>query len=252
MISREEIIYGGIYTVNPQAIAFSDLPRYTDRLNGQKYNFWIPIRVKSDKLDKDCIYMIDTYQFDMPYACKKDYDKMVKYLQSLSEDKEGNNWYKARKAYDYYYSALVKINDKNIKHFTLLADLNKWTKSTEKEIRYYDKENTYEYLMLWNYHNHGRGMYIRKKDAKLRYDLQIDRMIDDILYSYSLPYISSYKVNEVLTIEKEAIVKNAEYDKNKVQYLLELQTVIDNMNRDYKEKNGRLKRKYFKEGSESK
>lgn len=241
-----EIIYGGIYRANQQALSFSDLPNYTNRLNDQKYNYWIPIRVKSENLDKDCIYMIDTYQFDMPYNCRKDYNKMVEYLQSLAEDKDGNNYYKARKAYDYYYSALVKLNDINIKHFTLLVDLSEWTKSTGMEIRYYNNDDTYSYLMLWKYHNSGSGMFIKKKNAKLSYDLKIDSMCNDILYNYSMPIIYDNEVRRVLEVEKEAIKNNAEYNVNKVKYLLEVQRTINNLKNDYKEQMGRLKRKYFK------
>ena len=46
----ETIKYGSLYRENDNIRLY--LPKYYDYLNDQKYHLWIPIRVKTDKVEK--------------------------------------------------------------------------------------------------------------------------------------------------------------------------------------------------------
>ena len=148
------IIFGGIYTENEKLRVH--FPKYYAQLNDQKQHYWFPIRVVKD--GEDDIYMLDTYQFDMPYGCRENYAKMIEYLKSLGESKD-HTWVK-NKAYDYYYSAVIKLTPRNIEAFELVANLEEYEIVREEEARYYDNKDVVHHVMFWNYHRSGQGVII--------------------------------------------------------------------------------------------
>ena len=219
-----DITFGGIYTENEKLRGV--FPRYYAQLNDQKQHYWFPIRVVKD--DSDNIFMLDTYQFEMPYECEKNYDKMIAYLKSLGEPND-NTWVK-NKAYDYYYSAVIKLDEKSIEAFDLVANLEEYEIVNEEQARYYDEKDVVRHVKFWNYHRSGRGVFIKRKNAVLRYDLKIDNLYYDVINDIRYPNITSYHVDDLLKCEKEAIQNNATYDKKKIEYVVKMQKYI---NRSY-------------------
>jgi len=239
------IIFGGIYKANSKVSRY--FPAFTNYLNDQKYNYWFPIRVVKDGIDKT--YMIDTYQFEMDYKYQSNYEKMVTFLKSLG-NAEDNSWL-ASKPFDYYYSARVQITEESIEAFDLIANLEDYEIASQDETRYYNKEDVVNGVMFWNYHKNGIGVNIKKKSAKLRYDLKIDALINDVLYDIRVPKIYDYNIEKLLLVEKEAIKENAIYDANKVEYLLKLQKYINRMSVDYDRYLEKLKAELANEANEA-
>lgn len=221
------VIFGGIYTENQKLRIY--LPRYYEYLNDQKNHYWFPIRVVKD--GEDDIYMLDTYQFEMPYECRNNYAKMVEYLKSLGEPKD-NTWEK-NKAYDYYYSAVIQLTKQNIEAFDLVANLEEYEIVDSEQARYYDEKYVIKGVMMWNYHGSGRGVHIKRKDAKLQYDLMIDNLYFDVINSIKKPDISTWYVDKLLECEKEAIKNGAIYDKKKVEYVLKIQKYVNKAYKNY-------------------
>lgn len=228
MNNLTEIIFSGIYTHNENLRKY--LPRYYDRLNDQRQGYWFPVRVVKDD-GSDNIYMVDTYQFEMPYECQKDYGKMIEFLKSLGEAKN-NLWY-ANKPFYYYYSARVEITEKSIEAFDLLVNLEDCVVVYEEEARYYDEEDIFRYARLWHYHNSGNGVILKKKLAKINYELKIRNLIDDALSNRGVNAINDYYVNKVLECAKEADENGSCYEKNKVEYLLKLKKYLDRVSKNY-------------------
>ena len=220
-----KITFGGIYKANKN-IAYH-LPNYRDRLNHQNYNFWFPIRVVTEEYDKT--YMIDTYQFEVPYG-HREFDKMVEFLVSLGEEKD-HSWL-ARKPFDYYYSARVEITDYSINAFELIADLRECELVSREQSRYYNKEDT-NWVMFWNYQNSDRGVYIKNKSIKTIYDLKINALIRDIEYDLRFPTIGNYKFNEFLNVVKRADESGSEYNKKKVDNIVKLKKYLDRASKNY-------------------
>jgi len=230
----KDIIFGAIYTENEKLKNY--FPRYYEQLNDQKNHFWFPARVKTDK--EDNVYMIDTYQFEMPYECQSDYVKMVEYLKLLGTPID-NSWIK-NKVFDYYYSAAVKLNENNVEAFDIVANLEDCEVVSEDEVRYYDENDVVRRVLFWNYHRSGRGVCLKRKDAVLRYDLKIESLYYDALNSISELSIWDWKVNAVLDCEKEAIEHHAVYCNKNVAYLIKLHEYIEKANGDYREFKAKL------------
>ena len=132
---NNKIIFGGLYQAN-ERISYI-IPSYNDSLNDQKLNLWIPVRTtyfdKIDNKDADRIYLIDTYQLDIPYEYRNNYDDVVSWLKSLSEPKDHRHV--AFKAHNYYYRALVQVTEDTIKAFDFIADLTNYKTVTKEETR---------------------------------------------------------------------------------------------------------------------
>lgn len=224
----EKIVFGGIYKHNSNLK--KHLPRYYEYLNDQKQGYWFPVRVVKED-GSDNIYMVDTYQFDMPYEYQKDYDKMVEFLKSLGE--ANNNLRYANTPFNYYYSARVEITKDSIEAFDLLVNLEDCIVVREEEARYYDEEDIFRYISFWNYHNSGRGVILKKKLAKINYELKIGNLINDALSNRGINAISDYHVNNVLECAKDANESGSCYDRGRVEYLLKLKKYLDRVSKNY-------------------
>jgi hypothetical protein len=228
-----EIIFGGIYKHNDNLKNY--LPKYFNSLNDQRQGFWFPIRVFKED-GSTAIYMVDTYQFDMPYEYQKDYSKMIEFLKSLGIDRKDNIRY-ANNPFSYYYSARVEITEKSIEAFDLLANLEDYIIIREEEARYYNTEDIIYHVSLWNYHNSGRGIILKRKNAKVNYELKIDNLINDALhksiYRVGINTINSYYVEKVLECVREANETNSYYNNNKVVYLLTMQKYLNKVSANY-------------------
>ena len=187
-----EIKYGALYKENGN-LRYC-FPRYYDSLNDQKYHLWIPIRVKTDKVDK--VYMVDTYQ---AYRERGDYEKQLAQLKEYGEEKD-NSWY-ANQTSDYYYSAKVELTKHTMQAFDFYIDLDDYRVMKSSEEYDYKDEDIVRNIRLYNEHNYPNGLTLVRKDAKIDYEYKVDKLFRKIIYDeLNPPYVSNYslpKINEL-------------------------------------------------------
>jgi len=224
----DKIVFGGIYKCKNKY----PCGKYGDALNDQKYYTWVPVYYEyKDWQEKEHkgYGMIDTYQIDYDIASARDKDidytsmtKLEIITKNLTELSKPNKGYWAkRKTRDYYYSAFCELTDSNFKDFELIADLHDYEATSKPE--YYNKEDTITYLKLYREHAYPYGISIVKKDAKVNYKYKISNKIYENRGSYGFRTPDSLNesyINELLTLEKEAIEKNQEYDKKQLDMFI--------------------------------
>ena len=59
--NMNKLVFGGIYRADVADIK-KYCPAYAERLNDQKYGWWIPVHAMDKQTGKNKYYMIDTYQ----------------------------------------------------------------------------------------------------------------------------------------------------------------------------------------------
>lgn len=232
----KKIVFGGVYIAEQ-----SDIKRYcsnyTNNLNDQKYGWWIPTHTRNKETGQEQYYMIDTYQissdlYENKYANSKDerYKGLLEGLESLNDPENHGNW-AARMPFDYYYSAIVKLDDDNIDIFKLKADLHEYRLTDDKECRNYSEEDVIHCLKLYNEHCYSSGgIIVVKKDAKINYANKINAQINDIWKDIHEPYTyGDHKVEKLLEIEKEAIENNSKYNKRKLEAIIKYNNFINNL-----------------------
>ena len=236
-LSQENInklVFGGIYRADPKEVGIY-CSKYNDRLNDQRYGWWIPAHAKDKNTGEDKYYMIDTYQisgdlYKKRYANNKEerYNGLLNGLESLKNPDEGGNWASGM-PFNYYYSAIVKLTDNNINTFKLKADLHDYEMSNEDECRNYNEEDVIRYLQLYNEHCYSSGgIIVVKKNAETNYINKINAKISDILSHISTPSNwGNYEVDQLLKIEEEAIEKNAKYNKKKLDATVKYNNFIN-------------------------
>jgi len=188
----KKIKYGALYKENEKLKNY--LPLYYDSLNDQKYHLWIPIRVKTDEVDKT--YMIDTYQ---AYAVYGNYEKQLAQLKMYGEAKD-NSWY-ANQPYNYYYSARVELDEHTMQAFDLFIDLDDYRVMRSGEEYNYKSEDVVRNIRLYREHNYPRGLTLVRKDTKIDYEHKLDALFQKIIHEeLHSPYVSNYsllKINEL-------------------------------------------------------
>jgi hypothetical protein len=188
----KKIKYGALYKENEKLKNY--LLRYYNSLNNQKYHLWIPIRVKTDEVDKT--YMIDTYQ---AYPVYGDYEKQLAQLKMYGEAKD-NSWY-ANQTYNYYYTAKVELNEHTMQAFDLFIDLDDYRVMKRDEEYDYKSEDVVKGIKLYHEHAYPSGLTLVRKDAKIDYEHKLDALFQKIIYEdLRPPYISNYslpKINEL-------------------------------------------------------
>jgi len=224
----EDIVFGAIYTENEKLIRY--FSRYYEPLNDQKNHFWYPIRVVKD--GKDEIYMVDNYQFELPYECRKNYSKMIDYLKSLGEPKD-NSW-KVYQTSNYYYSARLLLTEHNVNSFNLIAKFDEYKPINKDETPYYKEEDVIEDL-LFDYYDkdYRKYRYIKKVGAEIVYEKQIKTLVNRFLYDIQEPRAMDYELDKALELVKEAKRKGEHYDKNHVEYAIKLHKKILSMKISY-------------------
>ena len=217
----ETIKYGSLYRENDNIRLY--LPKYYDYLNDQKYHLWIPIRVKTDKVEK--IYMIDTYQ---SYRVYGDYEKQLAQLKKYGEE-EDNSWY-AYRVYDYYYSAIVELNEETIKAFDFYIDLDDYRVMKNNEKDDFKDEDIVEGIKLYNEHAYPYGLTLVRKNAKIDYELKMDKLFHKIIYDeLNPPYISNRSLSEINELS------NKVSDTRKINVVNKLNEKLNALAKEYKE-----------------
>jgi len=247
----DKVIFGGVYKANLNNIF--DLPKdYTSRLNGQRYNCWIPVRVVKNNEDK--IYMIDTYQLkiDYQYGYKthelEKYNKFVEYLVSLGEEVD-RSWL-TNCVFDYYYSARVELKENNIKTFTLIADLKEY-KPIVSDLRSHYNDEDIKHLMLWNYQNSGYGTYLLHNNADINYKQKINNLYYKFMDDLSTPsdgYESKW--NNLVKCVAYADNHNKDYDKNLIEYAIKMRNYIQRLSKNYQRYEKKIRNEFLIKGVE--
>ena len=231
----EKIVWGGVYTALGTDVE-KYYSKYTDRLNDQKYGWWIPTHYKKD--EKEHYYMIDTYQissnlFKNQYNTDKQkrFEALIEGLEKLKDPEDGGN-YASSMPYNYYYSAIIKLTDKNFDIFKLKADLHQYRLTNEDECRYYNEDDVIKYVQLYNEHNYPRGIIIAKKEAKINYKNKINAKLYDIKKDIDKPtFCSDYYIEQLLELEREAIAQSADYDKKQLQATIKYNNFMKQLNK---------------------
>ena len=229
----DKLIFGGIDKIDTEDLR-RWCPNQVEGLNDQHYGIWIPVHSINKKGDEN-YYMIDTYQmsrnsFNGIYNSNKDerYKALLEGLERCSDGERG--FYVANNAYNYFYSAIIKITDTNFHIFKLIADLHDYELSNDDECRKYNDEDILHYIRLYNEHNYPSGIVLVKKGARINYQNKIDAKICDIRKWIERPRSASdYEMQELYKIEKEAIDNNAEYNKQELEEFIEYNKFIRNL-----------------------
>lgn len=230
-----KIVWGGIYSAKGTDIEKYNR-NYTAQLNNQKYGWWIPAHARRN--NEEYYVMIDTYQisrglFNNQYSYDKEIviNSLIEGLEKLKDPDDNGNW-ASEMPFKYYYSAIVELTDKNFNIFKLEADLHDYKITNQDECRYYNEEDIIKGLKLYNEHNYPIGIIIVKKDAKINYKNKIDAKLYDIRQDINQPrFCSDYIIEELLNIEKEAIEKEANYDKRQLDATIKYNNFMKNLNR---------------------
>lgn len=238
----EKIVFGGIYKCKTKY----PCNKYGDSLNDQKYGVWVPIYYEyKDWQEKEHkgYGMIDTYQLDydirstnnkdIDYTGMTNFEIIVANLTQLKNPANGTS--AKRKTGDYYYSAFCELTNSNFNDFELIADLHDYETTSKPE--YYNKEDTFSYLHLYREHAYPDGINIVKKGAEVNYKYKItNKIYENKRYTYSLPNsINDYTKNELLSLEKEAIEKNQEYDKFELDMFIKENDFLAKQREEYNE-----------------
>lgn len=245
----DKIIFGGIYKCTNKY----PCNKYGDQLNDQKYYTWVPVYYEyKDWQEKEHkgYGMIDTYQIDrdVSYTNGKDIDyknmtKLEIITKNLTELSKPNKGYWAkRKTGDYYYSAFCELTDSNFDDFELLADLHDYETTSKPE--YYNKEDTITNLQLYREHAYPYGISVVKKNANVNYKYKISNKIYENRSGYGFKIPSSLNdsyINELLSLEKEAIEKKQEYDKNQLDMFIKENDFLAKQEKKYKKFMEKLK-----------
>lgn len=249
--TMQKIIFGGIYKVDMSKIGeYSKV--YTNPLNDQRYGWFVPVHYMNDK--EDNYYMVDTYLIDRQLYDnlytndKSEYiDCLVNTLKSLSNADQGRRVFYM--VYNHYYGCAIKLTDTTINLFTLIADLSHYKLTDVNECRYYNDSDVVKGVKLYNEHNYPDGIIIVKKEAVYSYNNLINAKINDVINYIRKPnYCSDYFINELIQIQKEADEKGCNYDKEKLNAILDYNKFmkeLSNITDMYINKNINLSKKYY-------
>lgn len=237
-----KIVWGGIYRCTDKNPCY----RYGDSLNNQKYYIWIPVcfNYEDDKGKEQIEYgMIDTYQvpYNILFDSSKYHDELEKLngfeaivfkLTKLQEKDNGR--YVRSKAFDYYYSAFVELDDNNFKSFELIADLHDYKKTSNYESKDYKEEDILRNIQLYFEHAYPYGIDLIRKDAKIDYEKKLNNVIREIYNEIKQPEsINDYYIEKLKNVEKEVIKNNVSYEKEKVNKIIKLNEFILKLEKEY-------------------
>lgn len=215
------IKYGALYKENERLKNY--LASYYNSLNDQKYHLWIPIRVKTDKIDT--VYMIDTYQ---AYPVYGDYEKQLAQLKKYGEEKD-NSWY-ANQVYNYYYSAKVELNEDTMQAFDFYIDLDDYRVMKRSEEYDYKSEDVAKGIKLHFEHNYPNGLTLVRKDAKIDYEYKLSKLFFQMIYyELSPPYISNYSLSKINELS------NKVKDTRKIDIVNKLNDKLNTLVEEYRE-----------------
>lgn len=240
----KKIVWGGIYSCKDRHPCY----RYGDIMNDQKYGIWIPLcySTKNEKGEEIIKYgMIDTYQVPCGILFSSEkykdeieklskFDSLVFKLTKLKDSDNGR--YVRSKAFDYYYSAFVELDNYNFKNFELIADLHDYKTTYDAESKNYKEEDILRNVRLYFEHAYPYGLDLLKKDAKIDYEKKLNNVVREIYQDIKTPKsVNDYCINNLKKVEQEVIENNCNYDKEKVEKIIKLNEFVFKLENEYKE-----------------
>lgn len=235
--NREKIIFGGVYTVNRD-----DLKKYCSNqirgLNDQHYGLWVPAASIVD--NEEVYYMIDTYQinrirFEYQHSCDTDivYQGLIEGLEELKDPEKGKH--AVNYAYNYFYTAIIKVTNENINIFKLNFDLHDFEIISEEDARYYNDEDIRRRVRLYNEHKYPTGITLLRRGSQINFDKKLIALIHDIEKDISKPYASKVYNEHIIKEYKDlASLNNANYNKDKLQRVEDLLDFLYQQEQEYK------------------
>lgn len=227
MSLEDKVVFGGLYKAKDLRKVWSHTSSGLD-YNDQRHDLWIPIRFTgSDTVDPG-IYMIDTYQSDRIYGS---YEKIVERLISYGEN--GNDPY--YKSHNYYYRSRIRLTEEILDEFELIADLTAWHQINEKDVGDYLQSDVLKYVRLYNEHNYPHGICLVRNDAKVNTWNKIESLCDKIYDYISIPNIGyeGQRAKHELVAWLETLEEGEEYNKERVEAILELYDKIEQLAKQY-------------------
>ena len=215
-------------------------------MNDQKYGIWIPLcyYTKNEKEEVVIKYgMMDTYQVPcgILFSSKKykeeieklnKFDSLVFKLTKLQDSDNGR--YVRSKAFDYYYSAFVELDNYNFKDFELIADLHDYKITYDAESKNYKEEDILRNIRLYYEHAYPYGIDLLRKDAKIDYEKKLNNIVREIYQDIKEPKsVNEYYINNLKKIEQEVIENNFNYDIGKVEKIIKLNEFILKLEKEY-------------------
>lgn len=224
------IIFTGIYK-----------PKFNERISGlddQLYYTLMPVRA----LGK--VYMIDTYHMDSPIffsdRCENQYDAIIlRATEGHTKDKQYIPYIS-----DYYYKHYYEITEDNVNEkFDLLLDLKDYKPINSKELYKYKEEDYREGIKLWWECKYPRGYCLIKKEAKENITVKLNNLVDKYIYDLRSPK-SMYPSDLSELIDLSMLCDD--YYKNRYNYLIEMNNLMEELKSKYNERQEKLYEKYLK------
>ena len=227
MSLEDKVVFGGLYTAKNVKKVWNNYTSSGFDRNDQRYDLWVPIRFTGSDTVTPGIYMIDTYQLNGIYGS---YEKIVNKLISYGEN--GDNPY--YNSHNYYYSSRIRLTEEILDEFELIADLREWHQINEGDAGDYLQSDILKHVRLYFEHHYPSGIYLVRNDAKVNTWNKIENLCDAIT-EFRLPYISitSKYAKDDLVKYLETLDDSAEYNRDRVNAVLELYDRIEKLTREY-------------------
>lgn len=227
---EDKIVFGGLYKAKDVRKVWNNYTSSGFDGNDQRYDLWIPIRFTGSDTVNPGIYMVDTYQLDKIYG---DYDAIVNKLVSYGEN--GNDPY--YKSQNYYYCSRIRLTEEILDEFELIADLREWHQTNENDVTEYLQSDVLEYVRLHHEHHYPNGICLVRNDAKVNTWNKIESLCDKIYNDIRIPYIGfeGRTAKGELETWLETLEEGEEYNKERVDAILELYGKIEKLMKQYME-----------------
>lgn len=229
MSLEDKVVFGGLYKAKDLWKVWSHKSLgFNLHMNDQRYDLWIPIRFTGSGTVDPGIYMIDTYQLDRIYG---DYDTIVNKLVSYGEN--GNEPY--YKSHDYYYCSRIRLTEEILDEFELIADLRECHQINAYDVDEYLQSDVLKYVRLYHEHHYPNGICLVRNDAKVNTWNKIESLCDKIYNDLRIPYIGfeGRLAKDELGAWLETLEEGEEYNKERVEAILELYDKIEKLAKQY-------------------
>jgi hypothetical protein len=229
MSLEDKVVFGGLYKAKNVKKVWEYYTQSGFDGNDQRYNLWIPIRFTGSDTVNPGIYMIDTYQLDRIYGS---YEKIVERLISYGEN--GNDPY--YKSHNYYYNSRIRLTEEILDEFELIADLREWHEVDDSVVGNYSKEGVLKYIKLFHEHDYPKGICLVRNDAKINIWNKIECLCDTISNNIHIPHtdIEGRIAKGELEAWLETLEEGEEYNKERVEAVLELYDMIEKLANQYR------------------
>lgn len=234
----DKVVFGGLYEVK------SGTWNSSGGFNDQAYYLAVPV------MDKDGnLWMQDTYQLERPSmkGDKNITDAAIRQICSFGEGYSG--WCVNHARFNYYYKNQKQImDDDDLSHFELICDMHDYRGLEPwEDYRDYKAEDVVHRVILFNEHgfrwDYGTcGATLVRKDAEKDPVRMLERAIDNAYGDFHWPR-GSFRIKDVQDEWDRCIENGCMTDELslKVCTVLDLNNLLNNMEREFNEAYDKLK-----------